>query len=45
MDEGNAMGQVAADFAMNSAIDCARRCKVAVVAVNNSNHCGALTIG
>ena len=39
---GNSMGQIAADFAMNSAIDCARRSKVAVAAVNHSNHCGAL---
>ena len=42
VDGGNSMGQIAADFAMNNAIDCARSCKVAVAAVKNSNHCGAL---
>ena len=42
MDGGNAMGQIAADFAMSCAIDRARTCKVAVAAVNHSNHCGAL---
>jgi LDH2 family malate/lactate/ureidoglycolate dehydrogenase len=42
VDGGNAMGQIAADFAMSSAINCARTCKVAVAAVNHSNHCGAL---
>jgi LDH2 family malate/lactate/ureidoglycolate dehydrogenase len=42
VDGGNAMGQIAADFGMSSAIDRARTCKVAVAAVNHSNHCGAL---
>lgn len=42
VDGGNAMGQVAADFAMRAAISCARETGVAVAAVHGSNHCGTL---
>lgn len=42
VDGGNAMGQVAADFAMRAAVDRARATAVAVAAVRGSNHCGAL---
>lgn len=42
VDGGNAMGQIAAEFAMTTAIERARTNKVAVAAVNRSNHCGAL---
>ena len=38
----NAMGQIAADFAMTAAIDTARTTHVAIAAVRNSNHCGAM---
>ena len=36
------MGQIAADFAMRAAIEQARTTHVAVAAVGNSNHCGAM---
>jgi LDH2 family malate/lactate/ureidoglycolate dehydrogenase len=42
VDGDNAMGQVAAAFAMRAAIDRARETKVAFAAVRGSNHCGAL---
>jgi LDH2 family malate/lactate/ureidoglycolate dehydrogenase len=42
VDGDNAMGQIAAAFAMRAAIDCARETKVAFAAVRHSNHCGAL---
>ena len=42
VDAKNAMGQIAADLAMRSAIDTARETGVAVAAVRNSNHCGAM---
>ena len=42
VDGDNAMGQIAAAFAMREAIDRARETKVAFVAVRGSNHCGAL---
>ena len=42
VDAGNAMGQVAASFAMSAAIERARRTHVAIAAVRNSNHCGAI---
>ena len=42
VDAGNAMGQIAADFAMRAAIERARTTHIAVAAVRNSNHCGAM---
>jgi LDH2 family malate/lactate/ureidoglycolate dehydrogenase len=42
VDGDNAMGQIAAAFAMRAAIERARATKVAFVAVRGSNHCGAL---
>ena len=42
VDAHNAMGQIAADFAMKAAIDAARTTHVAIAAVRNSNHCGAM---
>ncbi len=42
IDAGNAMGQVAAAFAMEQAIARAKQVNVAVAAVRGSNHCGAL---
>ncbi len=42
VDAGNAMGQVAASFAMSAAIERARTTHVAIAAVRNSNHCGAM---
>src|SRR5207237_423919 len=42
VDADNAMGQVAADFAMKAAIEAARITHVAIAAVRNSNHCGAM---
>ena len=42
VDARNAMGQIAADFAMRAAIEQARTTHVAVAAVGNSNHCGAM---
>jgi LDH2 family malate/lactate/ureidoglycolate dehydrogenase len=42
IDAHNAMGQIAADFAMRAAIDKARITHVAIAAVRNSNHCGAM---
>lgn len=42
VDGGNAMGQVAAMFAMRQAIERARRHGVAFAAVRGSNHCGAM---
>jgi LDH2 family malate/lactate/ureidoglycolate dehydrogenase len=42
IDAKNAMGQIAAHFAMSAAIDTARSTHVAVAAVGNSNHCGAM---
>src|SRR5204862_5780430 len=38
----NAMGQIAADFASKVAIAAARVNHVAIAAVRNSNHCGAM---
>ena len=42
VDAGNAMGQIAADFAMRAAIERARETHIAAAAVRNSNHCGAM---
>jgi len=42
IDADNAMGQVAANFAMQHAIDRARTTHVAFAAVRGSNHCGAM---
>jgi LDH2 family malate/lactate/ureidoglycolate dehydrogenase len=42
VDGGNAMGQVAASFAMERALDRAETIGAAAVAVRGSNHCGAL---
>jgi LDH2 family malate/lactate/ureidoglycolate dehydrogenase len=42
VDADNAMGQIAADFAMRQAIERARTTHVAVAAVRGSNHCGAM---
>src|SRR5262249_29688228 len=42
VDAHNAMGQIAADFAMRVAIERAVATKVAVAAVRNSNHCAAM---
>jgi LDH2 family malate/lactate/ureidoglycolate dehydrogenase len=42
IDAHNAMGQIAADFAMRAAIETARSTQVAIAAVRNSNHCGAM---
>jgi L-2-hydroxycarboxylate dehydrogenase (NAD+) len=42
VDGGNAMGQVACDFAMRHAISRASQLGVAIAAVHGSNHCGAL---
>jgi LDH2 family malate/lactate/ureidoglycolate dehydrogenase len=42
IDGGNAMGQIAGAFAMQEAIARARTTNVAVAAVGNSNHAGAM---
>ena len=42
VDGDNAMGQVAASFALHKAIDRARELGVALAAVHGSNHCGAM---
>jgi LDH2 family malate/lactate/ureidoglycolate dehydrogenase len=42
VDARNAMGQIAAHFAMSAAIERARDTHVAIAAVRNSNHCGAM---
>jgi len=42
VDAGNAMGQIAAHFAMSAAIERARSTHVAIATVRNSNHCGAM---
>ena len=42
VDGGNAMGQVAATFAMRQAIARARTTGVAAAAIGGSNHCGAM---
>ncbi|MFI5287663.1 MAG: Ldh family oxidoreductase, partial [Candidatus Dormibacteria bacterium] len=42
VDANNAMGHLAAAFAMREAIGRARSLGVAAVSVRNSNHCGAL---
>jgi LDH2 family malate/lactate/ureidoglycolate dehydrogenase len=42
IDANNAMGQIAAAFAMQAAIERARTTHVALAAVGNSNHCGAM---
>jgi LDH2 family malate/lactate/ureidoglycolate dehydrogenase len=42
IDAHNAMGQIAAAFAMEQAIARARQVHVAIAAVRNSNHCGAM---
>ncbi|MDX1431833.1 MAG: Ldh family oxidoreductase [Gammaproteobacteria bacterium] len=42
VDGGNAMGQIAADFAMRHAIQRAADTGVAFAAIGNSNHCGAM---
>jgi LDH2 family malate/lactate/ureidoglycolate dehydrogenase len=42
IDGGNSMGQIAGAFAMRQAIERARTTKVAVAAVGNSNHAGAM---
>ena len=42
VDAHNAMGQIAANFAMRAAIERAQSTHVALAAVRNSNHCGAM---
>ena len=42
VDAHNAMGHIAARFAMGAAIDAARETSIAAVAVRGSNHCGAM---
>jgi LDH2 family malate/lactate/ureidoglycolate dehydrogenase len=42
VDAQNAMGQIAAHFAMSAAIERARTTHVAIATVRNSNHCGAM---
>ena len=42
VDGGNSLGQIGATFAMRQAIERARKVSVAAVAVNGSNHCGAM---
>ncbi|HEX9646055.1 MAG TPA: Ldh family oxidoreductase [Alphaproteobacteria bacterium] len=42
VDGGNAMGQIAAAFAIDRAIERAARVHVGVAAVGGSNHCGAM---
>jgi LDH2 family malate/lactate/ureidoglycolate dehydrogenase len=42
VDARNAMGQIAAHFAMQAAIERARTMNVAIATVRNSNHCGAM---
>jgi LDH2 family malate/lactate/ureidoglycolate dehydrogenase len=42
VDGGNAMGQIAAAFAMQAAIERAPRHGIAAAAVRGSNHCGAM---
>jgi LDH2 family malate/lactate/ureidoglycolate dehydrogenase len=42
IDAQNAMGQIVAHFAMSAAIETARTTHVAIAAVGNSNHCGAM---
>lgn len=42
VDANNSMGQIAAQFAMQRAIERARTSNVAFVAVRGSNHCGAM---
>jgi LDH2 family malate/lactate/ureidoglycolate dehydrogenase len=42
IDANNAMGQIAAAFAMRAAIERARTTQVALAAVGHSNHCGAM---
>ena len=42
VDAGNAMGQIAAAFAMGLAVERARKTGIAMVAVGGSNHCGAM---
>jgi LDH2 family malate/lactate/ureidoglycolate dehydrogenase len=42
VDGGNAMGQIASEFAMRVAIDKAAASGVALAAVRHSNHCGAM---
>jgi LDH2 family malate/lactate/ureidoglycolate dehydrogenase len=42
IDGNNAMGQIAAALAMDSAIAAARRNAIAFAAVRGSNHCGAM---
>ena len=42
IDGDNAMGQIAAEFAMRQAIERARTVNVAVAVVRGSNHCGAM---
>jgi LDH2 family malate/lactate/ureidoglycolate dehydrogenase len=42
IDGGNSMGQVGGVFAMRQAIERARRTNVAVAALGNSNHAGAM---
>jgi LDH2 family malate/lactate/ureidoglycolate dehydrogenase len=42
VDGGNAMGQIAAAFAMRKAMDRAREIGVALASVRGSNHCGAM---
>jgi LDH2 family malate/lactate/ureidoglycolate dehydrogenase len=42
VEAGNAMGQIAAAFAMDRAIERARTTGVAMASVGGSNHCGAM---
>ncbi|MFN7920946.1 MAG: Ldh family oxidoreductase [Bryobacteraceae bacterium] len=42
VDGGNAMGQIAAHFAMERAIEGARGAALAMAVVRGSNHCGAM---
>lgn len=42
VDGGNAMGQIASHFAMERAIERAKRSALAMAVVRGSNHCGAM---
>ena len=42
VDDGNSMGQIAANFAMRQALERAKSTQVALVSVGGSNHCGAM---
>jgi ureidoglycolate dehydrogenase (NAD+) len=42
VDAANSLGHIACAFAMQQAVEIAREVSIGVVAVSNSNHCGAL---